>query len=239
MGTPRQKRLTLALLEMRTSSKVNLLHFSVAYLHTKLCVDSVSWNVMFSSAFLVMPTSPTSAWPARAYPHLPVHWFGPLRRHRSWTKWISSKKFTTATTRWSKNYSSLALVSANAGSFSWVTSHSRLHIERKHVMKTMKWQCDVKSWVLKRFFNTPQVNKLPQEILHAILACAILCNQHLIPEKSSKQWTCRNALEKQRCNGKPNWLFKGWRLSLARPLDGQRCCQSAPAVCEESKLQDS
>lgn len=92
----------------------------------------------------------------------------------------------------------LALVCANAECSSWVTRYSRLHNEKKNMMK--RWNDNVKSWVLKRFLNTTQVNKLPQEILHAILGI-YLCQRaiNLCPhKKNSKHWKCRNALEKQK-----------------------------------------
>ena len=56
-------------------------------------------------------------------------------------------------------------------------------------------------------------------------------------KKTPNTGNAETHLKNKRCQ--PNRPFKGWRLSLVRPLDGQRCCQSAPAVCEESKLQDS
>lgn len=71
-------------------------------------------------------------------------------------------------------------------------------ITKKNMMK--RWNDNVKSWVLKRFLNTTQVNKLPQEILHAILGI-YLCQRaiNLCPhKKNSKHWKCRNALEKQK-----------------------------------------
>ena len=111
-------------------------------------------------------------------------------------------------------------------------------ITKKEYDETMKWQCEKLSAQTISQYHASQQTPARDPACYTGNILVPKSNQPVSTQKKTPNTgNAETHLKNKRCQ--PNGPFKGWRLSLVRPLDGQRCCQSAPAVCEESKLQDS